>query len=108
MTMFGLPEFQISAGVVVFIVVIMVLTGRLVPKRQLDDLREDRDARVAAAEHRAELFQAAYEAAVQSRRAADTHVTQLMETAIVTKDVLKSVIPAAELPEARSHATDQA
>lgn len=110
MTLFGLPEFQISAGVLIALVVVLVLTGRLVPRRQLEDLREDRDARVSAAERQAAIWQQAYEAAVQSRRASDVHVGQLMETAIVTKDVLQSLpgIPQINSTEAHLHATEEA
>jgi hypothetical protein len=110
MTLFGLPAFQVSAGVLIFLIVLLVLTGRLVPRRQLEDLREDRDARVEAAEHMAAIWQQAYEAAVQSRRASDAHVGQLMETAIVTKDVLQSLpgVPQVTSSEAHLHATEEA
>lgn len=109
MTLFGLPEFQISAGVLIALVVVLVLTGRLVPRRQLQDLREDRDARVAAAEKQALIWQGAYEAAVASRRTSDGHVSQLMETALVTKDVLQALpLPLSADTEEHLHATHEA
>lgn len=45
----GLPVGGISAGALVGIVVLLVLVGRLVPRQQLLDLREDRDKWQAAA-----------------------------------------------------------
>lgn len=110
MTLFGLPEFQVSAGVLIALVVVLILTGRLVPRRQLEDLRDDRDARVSAAEKQAAIWQSAYEAAVLSRRTSDTHVTQLMETAMITQDVLKAIptLPQIDTAEARIHATEEA
>lgn len=109
MTLFGLPEFQISAGVLLALVVVLVLTGRLVPRRQLEDLREDRDARLAAADRQVETWKAAYEAAVQSRRTAEDHVTQLMETARAAQDLIRAlpVLPPST-PEAHVHAKEQA
>jgi hypothetical protein len=39
----GLPLGQVSAGALVAIVVLLILTGRLVPRQQLLDTRADRD-----------------------------------------------------------------
>lgn len=108
--LFDLPTLQISAGALVFLVVVLILTGRLVPRRELDDLREDRDARVEAAERQAQIWQSAYAAAVQSRRTSEGHVSQLMETARVTKDVLEALptLAQADNVEAHLHATEEA
>lgn len=45
----GLPVGQISAGALVALVVLMILTGRLVTRQQLTDLRADRDKWEASA-----------------------------------------------------------
>jgi hypothetical protein len=37
---------QLSAATILAIVILLVLTGRLVPRRQVEDLREDRDRRI--------------------------------------------------------------
>lgn len=112
MTLFGLPEFQVSAGVLIALIVVLILTGRLVPRRQMEDLREDRDARLAAAERQVETWQAAYAAAVESRKAAQEQVTQLMETGRAAQDIMNAlpVRPTANarILEAHSDATDQA
>lgn len=107
MTLFGLPELQFGAGALVALVVFLILTGRLVPRRQLEDLREDRDARLAAAERQVQTWQAAYEAAVMGRKTAQDHVSQLMEAALTAQDVIRALpmLPS-QISEARGDATD--
>lgn len=39
----GFPVGQVSAGALVALVVLLILTGRLVPRQQMLDLRADRD-----------------------------------------------------------------
>lgn len=39
----GLPVGQFSAGALVFAIVTLILAGRLVPRQNLLDMREDRD-----------------------------------------------------------------
>ena len=46
----GLPVGNIGAGALVCLIVLLILTGRLVPRQQVLDLREDRDSWRAAAE----------------------------------------------------------
>ena len=46
----GLPVGQISAGALVALVVLLILTGRLVPRQQLLDAQADRDKWRASAE----------------------------------------------------------
>lgn len=45
----GVPVGQISAGALVALVVLLILTGRLVARQQLTDLRADRDKWEASA-----------------------------------------------------------
>ena len=46
----GLPVGNIGAGALVCLIVLLILTGRLVPRQQVLDLREDRDSWRTAAE----------------------------------------------------------
>lgn len=46
----GLPVGNIGAGALVCLIVLLILTGRLVPRQQVLDLREDRDQWRASAE----------------------------------------------------------
>ena len=47
----GLPVGSVGAGALVTLIVLLILTGRLVPRQQMLDLREDRDKWRAAAEN---------------------------------------------------------
>lgn len=46
----GLPLGQLSAGALVGLIVLLVLSGRLVPRQNLQDMRDDRDKWRATAE----------------------------------------------------------
>lgn len=46
----GLPLGQVGAGALVSIIVVLILTGRLVPRQQLLDAQADRDKWRASAE----------------------------------------------------------
>lgn len=46
----GIPIGQIGAGTLVALVVLLILTGRLVPRQQMLDLRADRDTWKSAAD----------------------------------------------------------
>lgn len=46
----SLPVGSLGAGALVSLIVLLILTGRLVPRQQLIDLREDRDKWRSAAE----------------------------------------------------------
>lgn len=48
----GIPLVQVSASALLTLVVLMILTGRLVPRRTLDDTAADRDHWRRAAEER--------------------------------------------------------
>lgn len=54
----GIPLVQVGAGTLVGIIVLMVLTGRLITRREKDDALADRDAwRKVALEQGAQLTQ---------------------------------------------------
>ena len=53
----GLPIVNISAGTLVGLTVLMILTGRLVPRRTHDDALKDRDAWRSVAEARGDQIQ---------------------------------------------------
>lgn len=95
MTIFGLPELQSSAAVLLGIVVLLILTGQLVPRRTMRDRIEDRNERISALQRQSDMWQRAYENAMASRHLADNHVGELMEVARTTTHVLNS-LPSAE------------
>lgn len=69
---------------VLILVVLMVLTGRLVPRRSVDDVRADRDARLAAHQAEIERWRGAYEESEAARRSfEDTANGNLASTRMV-------------------------
>jgi hypothetical protein len=71
--------------------VILILTGRLVPRKNLKDMERDRD-----------LWREAYNVSEQSRRLEAEHTGQLLEAARASAMVLRS------LPAVPSEAGDNA
>lgn len=64
----GIPVLDLSAGALLAITVILVLTGRLVPRRNLEDVCSERDQwRKAHDERAAQLTQALDSADVATR-----------------------------------------
>jgi hypothetical protein len=53
----GIPLVNISATTIVTLVVLMILTGRLVPRRTYDDLIADRDAWRTTAQAQGEVIE---------------------------------------------------
>lgn len=56
----------------------LVLTGRLVPRQQLDEVRADRDKAVARADAEVARWRSAYEYSEQARRIDAGHTGQLL------------------------------
>jgi hypothetical protein len=98
MTVFGLSELQASAAVLVCVIVLLILTGQLVPRRTMRDRLDDRNRHIEALERESRTWQRAYENLLISRHMADAHVGELMEVARATTQVLSS-LPSVE-PEA--------
>lgn len=90
---FDATTLQVSAAALVTLVVILVLTGRLVPRRVVEDLRSDRDAQLAAARAEAATWQRAYEIEQHARRVQAEQIEALLEVGRTTSRVL-GVLPA--------------
>lgn len=71
MTIDGLVIGQFSAGALVGFIVILVLTGRLVPRRNLEDVCKERDSWRQAAEERSAQLSRALESGDLATRALD-------------------------------------
>jgi hypothetical protein len=72
----------------------LVLSGRLVPASQLDDVREDRDRALARADAETARWKQAYEFSEAARRVDAQHTGQLLEFGHATNSVL-TALPAA-------------
>lgn len=66
------------------VVVLMVLTGRLVPRQNMDDLRTDKDRQI-------DTWRAAYEAAVNVQNIQREQISALLEAAQTTTHVIQSL-----------------
>jgi hypothetical protein len=76
---------QIGAGGLVALIVLMVLSGRLVTRRQLNELRADRDAQLADARAQRDTWQAVAERETTLRislQATNTESLELNRTAV--------------------------
>jgi hypothetical protein len=85
---------QASAGVLVAFVCYLVLTGRLVSRRVVKDLREDHRAALERARAEAATWREAYGASEAARRVEAAHVGELLEGVRTTSRVLTQ-LPAA-------------
>jgi hypothetical protein len=78
-------------GALVGLGVWLVLTGRLVPRSTLKDLRQDRDDRVAEAKAEAQVWRDAYESAKRANEALAVQLHQMLEVGHTTSSVLRSL-----------------
>lgn len=74
------------------VVVLMVLTGRLVPRASLEELRADKDKQI-------DTWRTAYERALEVQDVQRGHIRELMEANRTTTDVIQAVGQAARLNE---------
>lgn len=93
--MFNFSVAQASAGVLVAFVCYLVLTGRLVSRRVVKDLRADHAAALEHAHAEAATWRAAYEASEAARRLESAHVGELLEGVRTTSRVLTQLPPVA-------------
>jgi hypothetical protein len=91
MTLFGFSALQTSAGVLLALVIVLILTGRLVSRRQMLDRLSDRDVQIRALQRQSDMWQHAYETAMAAQRQTDSHVGVLMEAARTTTHVLNAL-----------------
>lgn len=78
------------------VVVVLVLTGRLVPRSTLDDLRTDKDKQI-------ELWRTAYETSMSAQDVQREHISALLEATRTTTHVIQS-LPVGSRNERGSHA----
>lgn len=79
-----------AAGALIF-VVLAIVTGRLVPRRSLEDVREDRDKRLGEANARGDEWRAAYQAENARNDLQGKHIEQLLEMSRTTNALLESL-----------------
>lgn len=93
--MFGFSAAQASAGALLTLVVLLVLTGLLVPRRVVKDLRESHKAELERARAEAAVWRQAWESSEAARRLEAAHVGELLEGVRTTSRVLTQLPPVA-------------
>jgi hypothetical protein len=97
--LFGIPGavvVQGSAVAVLILAVIGIFTGKLVPRRSLEDVRADRDARLAEERARGDEWRAAAQLQDQRNDLLAQQITQLLDTARTMNSVLEGMRQASQ------------
>lgn len=68
-----------------------VISGELVARSVLDDVRKDRDERVADAQETSQLWQAAHIKSEETRSVLTAQVNQLLETGRISEALLRAL-----------------
>lgn len=90
----GLSLVQLSAGALVAVIILLVLTGQLVTRRAVEDVRKDRDDRLAEARALAEMWRSAYEFEREARTALSEQSQLSIETARTATAMVRAVAAA--------------
>lgn len=80
-----------GAGALVTLIVLLILRGHLVPRAVLEDVRKDRDARVAELVKELDTWRAAHRESEAARVDAQSQVGELVELARVADHVLRAI-----------------
>lgn len=86
----------LGVGGIVLLVVVMLLRGDLVPRRQVEAMSSMKDEQIA-------LYRGLYEGAMEVSRTRDEQIASLMETARTTRRVLEAIPEAAGVTEGDGH-----
>lgn len=76
--------------------VLLLMTGRIRPARAVEEVRQDRDARLADARDQIEIWRDAYRLSEVAREKSETALRESLETNRITVDLLRSVRSAQE------------
>jgi hypothetical protein len=92
---------NIAPDTFVGLVILLLFTGRIVTRKQLQDVREDRDARVREARAESAAWQRAWELERDARRVQSTHIEELLEVGRATSKFLNA-LPAVSAEKERA------
>ncbi|NUS16301.1 MAG: hypothetical protein HOY69_33705 [Streptomyces sp.] len=82
---------QGGATAVLVVVVLLILRGRLVPRSVLEDIRADRDARIAELAAERDSWRAAHDRSEVARHIAQDQAGELLELARTADHMLRSL-----------------
>ncbi|MER7967797.1 MULTISPECIES: hypothetical protein [unclassified Streptomyces] len=103
----GFRPSDLGAAALVGLVVLLILSGRLVPRRQLDDLRADKDAQIAAEREEKLTWREAHRVSEEARRTDQELVGEYQEMHRTTSLIYRALL-AASPREVDADALDQA
>lgn len=87
----GVNVAQGGAAAILALVVLFILLGRLVPRSVLEDVRKDRDDRVAEIRAEKNTWQAAHRESEAARIEAQNQVGELLELSRTADRVLRAI-----------------
>jgi F0F1-type ATP synthase membrane subunit b/b' len=87
----GINVAQGGAAALVTLVVLLILLGRLVPRSVLQDVRADRDARIAEIAAERDTWRDAHKESEAARIDAQSQVGELLELSRTADHVLRSL-----------------
>jgi hypothetical protein len=70
---------QLSAATILAVVILLILTGRLVPRRQVEDLREDRELRIREISAERDTWRVVAEREAAARAQSQESTMELLE-----------------------------
>ncbi|MFJ8657437.1 hypothetical protein ACIRNU_34505 [Streptomyces rochei] len=80
-----------GAGAIVTLIVLLILRGSLVSRAVLEDVRQDRDARVAELVAERDAWRAAHRESEAARIEAQNQIGELLELSRVADHVLRAI-----------------
>jgi Tfp pilus assembly protein PilO len=96
----GVSIAQGGAGAILAMFVVAIMVGRLVPRRILEDVRADRDARLAELAAERDTWRSAHQESEAARHAALEQVGEMLELSRTAEHVLRALPRAGEVSNA--------
>jgi hypothetical protein len=96
----GFRPTDIGAAALVGLVVLLILRGQLVPRRQLDDLRTDKDAQIAAEREEKATWREAHLISEEARREAQDQAAEMLEMSRMGISLFNALPRAGEVKDA--------
>jgi hypothetical protein len=87
----GVGVAQGGAAAIVTLVVLLIIVGRLVPRSVVEDVRKDRDDRLAALITERDAWREAYRVSETARMQSQAQVGELLELSRTAEHVLRAI-----------------
>lgn len=87
----NLPIAQGGFAVIVFGVMVSVISGRLIPRSWVDEIRKGDQLTIERQQEEIREWRMAFITAERANRELHSHISELTETARVTRDLIRAV-----------------